>query len=215
MQPGKKIIKINAIKYMNYNNNSNNYYKNNNHSNKYNISNYSSTSNNNYNNNKNKGNSLILKQMQNKYNYSIDEKNQRQAPTIIGLNKIKHICCFGGNYSKNELLKKCRCGCADNFFNLRYSYSPDSRQSRLKKKYNNYTYDVNRNHSVINLGKYSLNNNSNNAIWKNRSYYKLKSLEYKSELNKKKHIGFYYSKYSKTKKKKSPNDKSRIQFSLN
>ena len=214
IQPGKNIKKINTIKYMNYNNNSN-YYKNNNHSNKCNISNYSSTSNNNYNNNKNKGNSLILKQVQNKYNYIIDEKNQRQVPTIIELNKIKHVCCFGGNYRKNELLKKCRCGCEDNFFNMRYSYSPDSRQSKLKKKYSNNTYDVNRNRSVINLGKYSLNNNSNNFIWKNRSYYKLKSLEYKSELNKKKHIGFYYSKYSKTKKKKSPNDKSRIKFSLN
>ena len=214
VQPGKNLKKINTIKYMNYNSNSINY-KNNSHTNKCNISNYSSTSKNNYNNNVSKRNSLILKQKQNKYNFIIDEKNQRQAPKIIELNKIKHICCIGGNYRKNELLQKCRCGCEDNFFNLRYNYSPDSRQNKLKKKYSNNTYDVNRNRSVINLGKYSLNNNNKNAMWKNRSYYKLKSLEYKSEFNKKKHIGFYYSKYSKTKKKKSPNDKSRIKFSLN
>jgi hypothetical protein len=130
VQPGKKIIKINAIKYMNYNNNSNNYYKNNNHSNKYNISNYSST----INNNNIKRNNLILKQKQNKYNYIVDEKNQRQAPKIIELNKIKHICFYGGNYRKNELLQRCTCGCLDNFFHLRYSYSPDRGQNKLKKK---------------------------------------------------------------------------------
>ena len=213
VQPGKNLKKINTIKYMNYNSNNINY-KNNNQTNKCNISNYSSTSKNNYINN-NKSNNLILKQKQNKYNYIIDEKNQRQVPKIIELNKIKHICCLGGNYKKNELLQKCRCGCLDNFFNMRYNYSPDSRQNNLKKKYSNNTYDVYRNHSVTNLGRYSLNNNSNNAIWKNRSYYKLKSLEYKSEYNKKKNIGFYYSKYSKTKKNKSPNDKNRIKFSLN
>jgi serine/threonine protein kinase len=129
VQPGKKIIKINAIKYMNYNNNSNNYYKNNNHSNKYNISNYSST----INNNNIKRNNLILKQKQNKYNYIVDEKNQSQAPKIIELNKIKHICFYGGNYRKNELLQRCTCGCLDNFFHLRYSYSPDRGQNKLKK----------------------------------------------------------------------------------
>jgi hypothetical protein len=213
VQPGENLKKINTIKYMNYNSNNINY-KNNNQTNKCNISNYISTSKNNYINN-NKSNNLILKQKQNKYNYIIDEKNQRQVPKIIELNKIKHICCLGGNYKKNELLQKCRCGCLDNFFNMRYNYSPDSRQNNLKKKYCNNTYDVYRNHSVTNLGRYSLNNNNNNAIWKNRSYYKLKSLEYKSEYNKKKNIGFYYSKYSKTKKNKSPNDKNRIKFSLN
>ena len=128
-------------------------------------------------------------------------------------NKIKQISSFGGNYKKNELLQKCRCGCEDNFFNFKYNYSPDSWQNKIKKKYSNNTYDGHS--SVISLGKYSINNKNNSGIWKNRSYYKIKSLEYKSELNKKKNIGFYYSKYSKSKKKKSPNDKSRIKFALN
>ena len=217
VQPRKNPIKINAIKYMNYNSN-NNYNKNNNHTIKYKISNYSSTSNNNHNHNYNNNirhNSLKVKQIQNKYNYIVDEKNQRQAPIIYGLNKIKHICCLDGNHKKNEILQKFRRGREDNSFNLRYSYSPDSRQNKIKKKYSNNIYELNRNHSVTNLGKYSLKNNSNNCFWKNRSYYKMKSLEYKSEFNYKKHIGFYYSKYSKTKKKKPPNDKSRIKFSLN
>ena len=210
VKPEKNLKKNNTIKYMNYNNNINNY-KIINHNNKCNTSNYNSNSHNIYNSNRN---SFILKQMQNKYNKFIGQKSQKHAPKIIELNKIKHICCFSGIYNKNELLKKCLCGCEDNLFNLRYSYSPSSRQNKLKKKYSNKTFDVKQNRPVVNLGRYSLNNNIKNGLWKNRSYYKMKSLEYKSELSKKKNIGFYYSKYSKTKKKKSPNDKSRIEFAL-
>ena len=210
VQTGKNLKKNNTIKHMKYHHN--NYIKNINYTNNSNISNYNTRSNNNYNN---KRNSLIIKHIQSKYNNIIDQQNQRQAPTILEINKNKNIFCIGGNYRKNDFLQKRRSGGQDSLFNLKYNYSLDNRKDKPKKKYNNNTYDVKRNRSGVNLGQYSFNNNTTNVLWKNRSYYKIKSLEYKSEFSRKKHIGFYYSKYSKTKKKKSPNDKNRIKFALN
>jgi hypothetical protein len=177
-------IKKSSTKFINYRNNCQNY-----------KSNYNSY----YNNRKtNKGINLSQIQSHNKsINNIFHENNQKKNMKQIIETKNPKIIYLGGLKDKKL---ECTCGCEDNFDNLKFIYSPDSKLDK-KNSYNNINKSVNINHnrSTINDKKEKYNNFKKNEKEKNNNYISIKSIELKEGLKRNKNNEIYYSKYSKTK----------------
>jgi hypothetical protein len=178
------IKKTSTIKFINYNNNCLNH-----------KSDYNS-----YYNNHIINKSINLSQIQSykkSINNTFHENNQKKnKKQIIETKKPKFISL---DEQKDKKLK-CICGCEDNFDNLKFIYSPDSKLDK-KNSYNNINKSVNINHnrSTINDKNEKYNNFKKNEKEKNNNYISIKSIELKEGLKRNKNNEIYYSKYSKTK----------------
>ena len=184
------IKKTSTIKFINYNNNCLNH-----------KSDYNS-----YYNNHIINKSINLSQIESyrkSINNTFHENNQKKnKKQIIETKKPKFISL---DEQKDKKLK-CICGCEDNFDNLKFNYSPDSKFYKMEKNnsYNNIRNagNINHNRSAINEKKEKYNNYNKKEKGKNNFYINIKSIELKEGLKRSKNNDFYYSKYSKTKNNK-------------